>query len=78
MKTFTRDFLVDRLSCRGLAMQLVRCLRDDRGVAMTEYLIVGLVTLPLIFILFDPNNGFYEAARSNYEKTRILLVFPGP
>lgn len=78
MKTFTRDILADRLSCRGLIRQFVWCLRDDRGVAMTEYLIVGLVTLPLIYILFDPDNGFYEAARSNYETTRILLVFPGP
>jgi hypothetical protein len=70
--------MVRRLSWRWIWTQWRACLRDDRGVAMTEYLLVTLVTLPLVFILFHPDNGFYHAAREQYELTRLLVILPMP
>ena len=58
--------------------RLIACFRDDRGVALTEYLVVNLVTIPVAFVLFHPDNGLYQAAREQFELTRILVVFPGP
>ena len=62
-----------------IAAKFKDCLRDDRGIAMTEYvLLMTLVVLPAIFYLFNPDNGFYKAARDQYEVTKTLLIFPGP
>ena len=63
---------------RNIGKRFRECLRDERGVAMTEYLIVTCVTLPLVFILFHPDNGFYKAARDQYDLTTLLLVLPCP
>ena len=64
---------------REVAAKFVQCLRDERGVAMTEYVIVSWgVTLTCSFYLYDPNNGFYWAARNQYNVTSLLLQFPGP
>lgn len=67
-----------RLSWHLVRTRFRACLRDDRGVAMTEYLLVTLVTLPFVFILFHPDNGFYRAAREQYELTRLLIILPMP
>ena len=65
-------------SFRKIAVKFVECLRDDRGIAMTEYLLLTAITLPLSFYLFNPDNGFYYGARSQYDLTTLLLIFPGP
>lgn len=67
-----------QLSWRGLAARFAECLRDDRGSAMTEYLLVSGVVLPLAVYLFHPDNGFYKGVRDQYELTTTLLMFPGP
>jgi len=63
---------------RKIQVKFVECLRDERGIAMTEYLIIVGILLPLIFYLFNPDNGFYKGARDQYDLTSMLLVFPGP
>jgi hypothetical protein len=63
---------------RTIGRKLLECLRDERGIAMTEYLIVTGVTLPMVFYLFHPDNGFYNAARQQFDTTTLLLTFPGP
>ncbi len=61
-----------------IGRKLRECLRDDRGIAMTEYLLITGITLPMVFYLFHPDNGFYKGARDQFEVTKLLLVFPGP
>ena len=64
---------------RGIRLKFAECWRDERGVAMTEYiLIMMLVVLPAIFYLFNPDNGFYKGLRDQYELTTTMLIFPGP
>ena len=63
---------------REVATKFIQCVRDDRGVAMTEYLIVTSVTVPLVFYLFHPDNGLFKTARDQYELTTWLLIWPGP
>jgi hypothetical protein len=53
-------------------------MRDERGIAMTEYLLITGIMVPAIYYLYYPDNGFYSAARSQYETTTLLLLFPGP
>ncbi len=68
----------EQFKLRTIAAKLVECLRDDRGIAMTEYLLITGITLPMVFYLFHPDNGFYNAARQQYDLTTLLLTFPGP
>jgi len=64
---------------RRTLAKFVECMRDERGIAMTEYIIISsFVTLPAIFYLFNPDNGFYQGAREQYDLTSMLLIFPGP
>jgi Flp pilus assembly pilin Flp len=53
-------------------------MRDERGVAMTEYLLVTGIMVPLAAYLFHPDNGLYQAFRSEYDLTTTLLMYPGP
>jgi len=73
-----RETIAEQLSVRNLANRLIQCLRDERGTAMTEYLIVTAIMVPLACYLFHPDNGFYKGARDQYELTALLLIFPGP
>ena len=73
-----KQMMTPRKDWRKIETKFFECLRDDRGVAMTEYLLVTCVTLPLVFILFHPDNGFYKAARDQYNLTTLLLVLPCP
>jgi hypothetical protein len=66
------------LSWRNLRAKFVECMRDERGIAMTEYLLITGIMVPAIYYLYYPDNGFYSAARSQYETTKLLLLFPGP
>jgi hypothetical protein len=63
---------------RTIGRKLLECLRDDRGIAMTEYLLITGITLPMVFYLFHPDNGFYHGAREQFNTTALLLTFPGP
>jgi hypothetical protein len=58
--------------------RLFDCLKDDRGTAMTEYLVITTVMMPVVFWLFHPDNGIYKSARDQYDMTATLLMFPGP
>jgi hypothetical protein len=61
-----------------IGAKLRECLGDERGIALTEYLLLNLITLPMTFYLFHPDNGFYKMARDQYNATTLLLTFPGP
>lgn len=63
---------------RHWCSRFAECLRDERGSAMTEYLLISGITLPLACYLFHPANGFYELARNQYNLTAALLMYPGP
>jgi hypothetical protein len=63
---------------RNLAAKFAQCMRDDRGIAMTEYLLITGIMLPAAFYLFHPDNGFYQGQRDQYDLTTLLLIFPGP
>jgi len=60
----------------SLRRSFLACLRDERGVAMTEYLLIVGVILPVAFYLFNPNNGLYQGARRQYETTSLMLTLP--
>jgi hypothetical protein len=65
-------------SWRNLRAKLAECFRDERGIAMTEYLIITGIMVPAIFYLIHPDNGFYSAARDQFNLTTLILTFPGP
>lgn len=65
-------------SWQNLRSKFSECIRDERGVAMTEYLLITGIMVPAIYYLFHPDNGFYSAERFQYNLTTLLLVFPGP
>ena len=63
---------------RYLLAKFGECIRDERGVAMTEYLLICGITVPLTAYLFHPNNGFYQAARQQHDVTTLMLMLLGP
>jgi len=63
---------------RDLCRVFIACLRDERGTAMAEYLILSGITIPLALYLFHPDNGLYQTARSQFDITNVLLQLPGP
>jgi len=65
-------------SMGNLYSKFMECLRDERGTAMTEYLIVTAIMVPLAAYLFDPDNGFYQDFRNQYNLTTTLLMWVGP
>jgi hypothetical protein len=65
-------------SWRNLRSKFSECLRDERGIAMTEYLLITGIMVPAAAYLIYPDNGFYYAARFQYNLTTLCLVFPGP
>jgi hypothetical protein len=67
-----------RFTFSRIMHKFAECLGDDRGQAMTEYLLVVGIMVPLACYLFHPDNGFYKAARDQYNLTTLLLMFPGP
>ena len=67
-----------QFTLRNVALKFAECLRDERGTAMTEYLIVSGIMIPLAAYLFNPDNGFYQEFRTEYNLTTTLLMYPGP
>jgi Flp pilus assembly pilin Flp len=70
--------MIKQFNWRNLTAKFIACLRDDSGVAMTEYLLVTGIMIPLAAYLFNPDNGFYQEFRSQYNLTTTLLMYPGP
>ncbi len=70
--------MINQISLRNIAARFVECLKDDRGQAMTEYLLVTGIMVPLAIYLFHPDNGFYQEFRTQYNLTTTLLMYPGP
>lgn len=58
--------------------EIVRLLSDDRAQAMTEYVLLMVFVSVWCFYLYDPHNGLYKAMRDTYDRTTLLLMFPGP
>lgn len=67
-----------QFNLRNIYSKLGECLRDERGAAMTEYLLIAAITVPLAIYLFHPDNGFYQSVRDQYNLTSLLLMYPGP
>jgi hypothetical protein len=64
---------------REIMDKFAQCMRDERGAAMTEYLIVTvIIMLPAALYLFHPDNGLYKDFRDQYNLTTLLLMLPGP
>ena len=54
------------------------CLRDERGSAMTEYLLISGIMIPIAAYLFSPDTGFCREFRTEYDLPTTLLMYPGP
>ena len=71
--------MIKQFNLRNVAAKFAECLRDERGTAMTEYIIIStFVTIPAMIYLYHPDNGFYKAVRDQYNLTSLILIFPGP
>lgn len=70
--------IAEQFNLRNIFSKFGECLRDERGSAMTEYLLITGIIIPLAIYLFHPDNGFYQSARDQYNLTSLLLMFPGP
>jgi len=68
----------DPIGIGSLRTKLVECMRDERGAAMVEYLLVTGVMVPVAAYLFHPDNGLYQALRTQYDLTMDVLQFYGP
>jgi hypothetical protein len=66
------------ITWRNVGRKFMACLRDERGTAMAEYLILSGITIPLALYLFHPDNGLYQTARSQFDIINVLLQLPGP
>ena len=53
-------------------------INDDRGQAMTEYVMVTALMVALCAWLYYPDNGFYKTFRERYDLTTLVLQLPGP
>ncbi len=50
----------------------------SEGSPLTEYLLITGIMVPAVVYLFHPDNGFYSAARAQFNLTSLILTFPGP
>jgi|GEM_PF-6144744 hypothetical protein len=48
------------------------------GQAITEYVVLLAITIPLVIWLFHPDNPFYTGMRDQYNLITVLLLYPGP
>ncbi|TFH17062.1 MAG: hypothetical protein E4H02_03925 [Lentisphaerales bacterium] len=63
---------------RGHLQVIRRILTDDRAQAITEYVLLMFVISSLCFYLYYPHNGFYESMRKRFDRTTLMLMWPGP
>ena len=64
---------------RGVGRRKLRRLgRDQRGQAMTEYVILTSVTVALAAYLYFPDNGIFQGFRNTFNKTRTIVPWVGP
>ena len=63
---------------RVILRMLGRFLRDDRGQALTEYVVLTAMVACLCCYLYYPHNGIYRGMRWQYDLINLLLVLPGP
>lgn len=62
---------------RGFAV-FKRLLHDESGQAMTEYVILVSVAVAIAAWLYFPDNGIYQGFRHIFNKTSLILGWPGP
>ena len=63
---------------RRILHKFLECIRDERGQALTEYVVLMAVVSTICFYLYYPENGFYAAIRHRYDLMALMLRFPGP
>lgn len=66
-----RAKLRQRMRRRGL-------IQDDSGQAMTEYVILVAIAVAVSAWLYYPDNGIYQGIRHTYDKTVLVVGWPGP
>jgi hypothetical protein len=59
-------------------VKLKECVQDERGSAMTEYLLISGIMIPIAAYLFSPDTGFCKEFREEYDATTFVLMYPGP
>ena len=70
--------LMKKFGPSRLIAKFAECLRDERGVAMTEYLLITGIMVPIAAYLFHPDNGLFQDMRTQYDMTMGLLQYLGP
>ncbi len=55
-----------------------RFLKDCRGQAMTEYVVLAGVMVAVSAYLYYDQNEVFKGMRRTYDKTTLLLRLPGP
>lgn len=63
---------------RRRASRIRRLAGDERGQAMTEYVILVSVAVALAAWLYFPDNGIFQGFRHIFNKTSLILGWPGP
>jgi hypothetical protein len=58
--------------------RLRRFARDDRAQALTEYVILTSVMVAVAAYLYYPDNEVFRGIRRTYNKTTLLVGWPGP
>lgn len=51
---------------------------DSRGQALTEYAILAAIMVAISAWLYYPDNGIYQGIRYIYDKTTLVVGWPGP
>ena len=62
--------------CRQPSMR--RLARDDRGQGLTEYVILSSVMVAIAAFLYYPDNGIFQGIRHTFNKTSLIVGWPGP
>ena len=59
-------------------LQLSLLLADERGQAMTEYVIVTAMMVAAAAYLYHPDNLIFNGIRGLFDRTALLMKLPGP
>ena len=60
------------------ARKIRSLMSDDRGQAMTEYVILTAVITAVAAYLYFPDNEIYRAIRKKHDRTMLAIAHPGP